>query len=252
MKKIFITLFLTAGFTAMLFGDAAEEVRKQKAQLEEMGISPGDVAVELGAEQFDEMAGPNGKTCASCHGIGGKKIRNAFAGMPRFYRDAGRVHDLDMRIKYCLEKKMGVKKAERSDEFVNFAFFVASLANGIPVATAARHTEEKKLYEQGKKLWYARTGSLDLSCSTCHEKYGGQRIRLQTLVKLNDEKVGSRWPAYRFGKDRNWTLEDRIRACYKQTRVPRPAYYSDAVLSLTEYIMVQSAGAKVKIPGLVR
>ena len=250
--KYIISILITLGVTTYLLADAAEDVKQQKAQLEELGISPGDVAVESGAETFSALKGANGKTCASCHGEGGKKIQSAFSRMPRYYKDAKDVQDLDSRIKFCMENKMKINKAERNGDFVNLAFFVASLSNDRPVATKAVHKKEKKLYAMGEKLWYARTGVLDLSCSTCHEVHGGKRIRLQTLVKLSEEKVGSRWPAYRFGKGENWTMQDRIRACYGQTRVAEPEYYSDTVTALTEYIMIQSKGAKIKIPGLVR
>jgi len=251
MKKAVVAITLTL-FATLLFGDAAEEVKKQKEQLEDIGISPGDVAIDSGKEQFDKQKGANGKTCSGCHGKGGGKIKTAFAAMPKYYNDARAVLDLDMRIKYCLEKKMAVKNFKRDSSFINYAFFVASLANGQKIRHTALHAKEKQILKKGKQLWYARSGVLDLSCSSCHETYGGKRIRLQELMVLDTEKAGKRWPAYRFGTDATWTLEDRIRACYKQTRVPAPDYHSDTVLSLSAYIMSRSKDAVVAIPGLVR
>lgn len=252
MKYFILSLLLTIGLSAMLFGDVVDEVAKQKKQMEESGISQGDLAVEQGKENFAKAKGANGKTCSTCHGANGEKVKHAFTSMPKYYKDADKVLDLDSRIKFCLQKNMDEKKVEHKDDLVNLAFYVASLSNGQKIKTKASHAKEKEMYAIGEKLWYARAGDNDFSCSTCHEVYGGKRIRLQGLMILKLDKVSYRWPAYRFSNQENWTMEDRIQGCYKQMKMPKPAHFDETVTALSEYMMIKSSGAKVQIPGFVR
>ncbi len=264
IKYVFITI-ITSGILGLAVAentvDPAEEVKKQKKLLLEiMGILPGDVIVEEGKEIFSRE-GPNGKSCVSCHGEDGKSkempLVGAYATMPKYYKDIDRVADIDLRVKSCMEKYLGYSQEEIEGKkgrklIVPLATYVAYLSNGMKFNVQPKHPKEREMYKKGEELWYARVGKMDFSCSMCHDKYGGYRIRLQTLAEPKKSKVMRYWPAYRYSKDKMWTMEDRIRGCYKQIRVTRPPFYHWAHVALQMYMAVNSNGGVVEIPGFVR
>jgi len=217
-------------FPAVLFSQsssdkAAQDVKQQREQLMAMGVVPGEVSIEEGKDAFHKN-GPNGKSCAECHGKDGAKIKDAFRSMPKFYADGKKVMDIDLRIKTCMEKNQGHEKADRKKgDFINLVVYVASLSNGKTITTSVgSDANMKEMYDLGENLWFKRVGEMDLSCAVCHDQLGGKRIRLQNLAKVKQDKVSNHWPAYRFSNDSMWTMEDRIRGCYKQIRVPEPKH----------------------------
>ncbi|WP_340690190.1 sulfur oxidation c-type cytochrome SoxA [Hydrogenobacter thermophilus] len=231
----------------------AEEVKKQKELLlKEMGILPGDVYAEQGRDMFNKPMGNAGKSCSSCHGQDGRYLRGAYAHMPRYYKDMDAVADLDTRIKYCMEKYMGVGNVKHDLNFKSIATYVATLSNGMKMDVKLTHPKEREMYEKGRELWYARVGKMDFSCAICHDTFGGQRIRLQTLAKVKEDKVATHWPAYRFSNDQLWTMEDRIRGCYNQIRVTPPPHFSWPQIALSLYMAYESNGGTIETPGFVR
>ena len=269
MRKKFLLASLFAG-ALINFSNAQEGQEPRHLEiLRELGISPADVIVDQGREYFHTLKGKTGKTCASCHGQDGEKLVGAYAKMPRYYTDINRVADIDLRIKACLEKYVGIDaKGKKGRKYiVPLAGYVASLSNGMPINVELKHPEEKRLYEYGKKLWYMRVGARDFSCAVCHEVLAGKRIRLQKLGAPVRDKLYAHWPAYRISKDKLWTMEDRIRGCYKsfflfdpekgkfdfkKNWVQRPPFYIEEIIALELYMKHAANGATLEVPGLIR
>ncbi len=269
MKKSFL---LTASALAGAFiftANAEAPTPEQLKILKEMGVSPADVIVEEGAEYFHHLKGKTGKTCASCHGQDGQNLVGAYAKMPRYYTDIKKVADIDLRIKACLEKYVGVDASGKKGRkyIVPLAGYVATLSNGMPISVELKHPEEKRLYELGKELWYKRVGARDFSCAICHDVLAGKRIRLQKLGAPVRDKLYAHWPAYRISKDKLWTMEDRIRGCYKsfflfdpkkgkfdfkKNWVQKPPFYMEEIIALELYMKKAANGATVEVPGLLR
>ncbi|WP_461831851.1 sulfur oxidation c-type cytochrome SoxA [Aquifex sp.] len=266
MKKVIFASLLGGA----LFMTKAEAPTPEQLQiLKELGVSPADVIVEEGRDYYHNLKGKTGKTCASCHGQDGANLVGAYAKMPRYYNDIGRVADIDLRIKACLEKYVGVDaKGKKGRKYiVPLAGYVATLSNGMPIQIELKHPEEKRLYELGKELWYKRVGARDFSCAICHEVLAGKRIRLQKLGAPVRDKLYAHWPAYRISKDKLWTMEDRIRGCYKsfflfdpqkgkfdfkKNWVKKPPFYIEEVIALELFMKKAANGAKIEVPGLLR
>lgn len=255
---------------AFFFKANAEAPTPEQLQiLKEMGVSPADVIVEEGREYFHTLKGKTGKTCASCHGQDGQNLVGAYAKMPRYYTDIKKVADIDLRIKACLEKYVGIDaKGKKGRKYiVPLAGYVATLSNGLPISIELKHPEEKRLYELGKELWFKRVGARDFSCAICHEVLAGKRIRLQKLGAPVRDKLYAHWPAYRISKDKLWTMEDRIRGCYKsfflfdpkkgkfdfkKNWVQKPPFYMEEIIALELYMKKAANGATIEVPGLLR
>ncbi len=275
MKKrtILASALLASGAVLGTAAVAQEQMPTHLKELLELGMHPGHSFVDEGREMFHKP-GPNGKSCATCHGQDGVKLEGAYAKMPRYYKDIGKVADIDTRILACMTKYMGYdKKDEKFMKAFNkwngpyrvpLASFVASLSNGQEINVQLNHPEEKRMYELGEKLWFMRVGARDFSCGICHTALAGKRIRLQGLPNPVKEKVYTHWPAYRFGSDRMWTMEDRVRSCYrayflylekwdeKKDWVKKPPPYSEWVIALELYMKKAANGGIVEVPGLLR
>ncbi len=273
-KRVFFISTALAGGIFLTGAIAQEQLPAHLKELLELGLHPGDAYVDEGREAFNTLKGPNGKTCASCHGKDGANLKGAYAKMPRYYKDIDRVADLDLRILSCMTEYMGFDPKDKDfkkkfDKWsgpyrVPLASFVASLSNGMKIDVKLDDPQEKELYELGKKLWFMRVGARDFSCGICHTVLAGKRIRLQGLPDPVKAKVYVHWPAYRFGSDRMWTMEDRVRSCFKayflylkkwdekKDWVKKPPPYTDWVIALELYMKHAANGGTVKVPGLLR
>ncbi len=275
MKKraFFVSAVLAGGAVFTAVSLAQQQLPTHLKELLELGMHPGHAFIDEGREMFHKP-GPNGKSCATCHGQDGKKLEGAYAKMPRYYKDIDRVADIDTRILACMTKYMGYNAKDKKfkKKFnkwsgpyrVPLATYVASLSNGMKINVQLDDPQEKKLYEYGKKLWYMRVGARDFSCGICHTVLAGKRIRLQGLPDPVKNKLYTHWPAYRFGSDRMWTMEDRVRSCWKayllyvkqwhqkKDWVKKPPPYSDWVIALELYMKKAANGATVEVPGLLR
>ncbi len=280
-KKIALAGAVLAGGAILgSYAVAQEQLPTHLKELLELGMHPGHTFMDEGRDVFHNLKGPNGKTCASCHGqdgagINGKlNLQGAYARMPRYYEDIGKVADIDLRILSCMTKYMGFDKNDK--EFmkkfnkwngpyrVPLATYVASLSNGMKINVKLEHPEEKEMYKLGEKLWFMRVGARDFSCGICHTVLAGKRIRLQGLPNPVKAKVYTHWPAYRFGSDRMWTMEDRVRSCYKayflyvnkwdekKDWVKKPPPYSEWVIALELYMKHAANGGTIEVPGLLR
>ncbi|RUM31924.1 MAG: sulfur oxidation c-type cytochrome SoxA [Aquifex sp.] len=267
MRRVVLASLL--GGALLLTSKAGAITPDQIKELKELGLSPADVIVEEGKDYYHNLKGKNGKTCASCHGQDGANLVGAYAKMPRYYTDIKKVADIDIRIKACMEKYMGLSaKGKKGRKYiVPLAAYVATLSNGMPVNVELKHPEEKRLYELGKELWYKRVGARDFSCAVCHEVLAGKRIRLQKLGAPVRDKLYAHWPAYRISKDKLWTMEDRIRGCYKsfflydpkkgnfnmkKNWVKKPPFYIEEVVALELFMKRAANGARIEVPGLLR
>ena len=272
-KRILLTSAVLAGGALLTAAVAQEQLPTHLKELLELGMHPGHAYVDEGREMF-HTPGPNGKSCATCHGQDGKKLEGAYAKMPRYYKDIDRVADIDTRILACMTKYMGYDKNDKKfmKQFkkwsgpyrVPLASYVASLSNGMKINVKLDDPQEKEMYKLGEKLWFQRVGARDFSCGICHTVLAGKRIRLQGLPDPVKQKVYTHWPAYRFGSDKMWTMEDRVRSCYKayflyvnkwdekKDWVKKPPPFSDWVIALELYMKHAANGGVVEVPGLLR
>jgi sulfur-oxidizing protein SoxA len=191
-------------------------------------------------------------------------LEGAFVELPRFFKDTGRVQDLESRLMTCMQTLQGIDTKEvttrtfRRGETGNIAAmatYVSAASKGMAFNLPQKAQAERDMYEMGKRLFFQRGGSHDFSCASCHAIDGG-RVRLQDLPNLTvnpGDGVGfAAWPAYRVGNGQMWTMQHRINDCYRQQRFPEPAFASDVTIALSVYMGVNSNGAKSIVPAIKR
>jgi L-cysteine S-thiosulfotransferase len=248
--------------------DATEkEIEKYRAMISDPMANPGFLNVDRGEILWAAKRGAKDVSLAGCDlGEGAGKLEGAFAKLPRFFADAGKVLDLEQRLLWCMENIQGldtkdVIKRRFSgpgvvSDMEDLVAFVANKSSGMPFAMPLTHAKEKEMYAIGEAMFFRRSAVMDFSCATCHAEEG-KRIRLQALPnlskpgKLAQETMAS-WPTYRVSQSQLRTMQHRLWDCYRQMRMPPPDYASDGITALTVYLTKHAEGGELLVPSIKR
>lgn len=228
--------------------------------------NPGELWVERGGKLYREKRGPKQASLEQCDfGLGPGKLEGAFARLPRFFPDSGKVEDLESRLLKCMVGLQGFDRAaviatrfsnlDRASDLEALATYVASRSNGMKMDVRLEHPAEREMYKAGEYLFFRRNGPTDFACITCHGDEG-KRIRLQDLPNMTDRRqvqaVIAGWPAYRGTHSTVRTMQHRLYDCNWQMRLPDLGYVSDMSIALTAYLNYQGNGAMIQVPGVRR
>lgn len=265
-----VALAVLAGTSPLAAQDdnTEREVEKYRQMLKaDPWSNPGLLDADRGEALWKEKRGPNNVSLEQCDlGKGPGKVEGAFAELPRYFKDAGRVMDTETRIVWCMEKLQGFahadavkrpySKANQSgSDLEALATFVATKSNGLKFAPQLDHAKEREALALGEALFNRRQGPMDFSCATCHAD-SGKRIRLQSLPFLGKpeeaRKVIGEWPAYRVSQGTVMTMQHRIADCYWQMRLPLIDYGSDVTVALATFLVNQAKGGEITAPQIKR
>jgi sulfur-oxidizing protein SoxA len=229
--------------------------------------NPGFLDVDRGEALWKTAHGPKNVSMEKCDlGKGPGVVDGAFAELPRYFADAGRVMDVESRILWCMVELQGFNKADLIKnphpgggrpvhDLGAMAVYVANKSNGMKYAAKLDNPQEKEAVAMGDAIFHRRQGPFDFACATCHAD-AGKRIRLQGLPQLADAKdareVIGDWPAYRVSSTNVMTMQHRLVDCYWQMRMPRLELGSDVSVALIAYLTDQAKGGEIKAPGLKR
>lgn len=270
----FTMLLAALAVTALGAGAMAQDAETEKGlekyramMREDPWSNPGYLDVDRGEALWTTARGPKNVTLEQCDlGKGPGKVAGAFAELPRYFEDAGRVMDVETRILWCMEKLQGfnaadlVKKphpggGQPVKELGAIATYVASKSSGEKFAARFAHPKEQEAAALGETLFYRRSGPFDFACATCHSQ-SGLRIRLQGLPFLAEkkeaQKVIGEWPAYRVSSTHVMTMQHRMYDCYWQMRMPEVELGSEASVALISFLTRQAEGGEIAAPGLKR
>ncbi len=243
---------------------ASDEIAKYRQLL--VDGNPAELWEMNGEELWAKKLGPKNASLTECDlGKGPGVIKGAYTELPRYFKDAGKVMDLEQRLIYCRMNLQGLSReeatktpfgstAKRSDIEALVAYITAA-SRGLKMHIALTHPEEKKAYEIGKKIFFYRAGAYDFACATCHGQ-NGQRIRLQDLPNILDQKNAqfayTTWPAYRVSQGEVRTMQHRLYDCFRQQRFPEPMYASDMITAVTMFLAKSADGGVYAAPALKR
>jgi sulfur-oxidizing protein SoxA len=241
--------------------------RYRRMLTEDPWSNPGLLEADRGEALWKEPRGPRHASLEACNlGKGPGKVEGAFAELPRYFADAGRVMDLEARLVWCMETLQGMDRAEilkrpysnanqRGTDLEALATFVAHKSDGMTFAPRLSHPEERAALALGEALFFRRQGPMDFACATCHGD-SGKRIRLQVLPFLSKpeeaRQVVGQWPAYRVSQGTVMTMQHRIADCFWQMRLPLVDYGSDVTVALTMYLVNQAKGGPISAPQIKR
>ncbi len=248
--------------------DTEKAIEKYRSMLrEDPWSNPGYLDVDRGEALWTTKTGPKNASFEQCDlGKGPGKLEGAFAELPRFFVDAGRVMDLETRLLWCREQLQGLSTADYVKrphpgggqpvkDVGAIAIYVASKSSGEKFAAKLDQPKEQEAVALGEALFYHRSGPFDFACATCHSQ-SGLRIRLQGLPFLAEKKEASKvigeWPAYRVSTTNVMTMQHRLVDCYWQMRLPELGMGSDVSVALISFLTKQAEGGEIAVPGLKR
>ena len=242
---------------------AADGIAEYRAMLADG--NPADLFEAKGEGLWKQARGPKNASLEKCDlGKGPGVVKGAFVELPRYFADTQKVQDMESRLLTCMETLQGFNASEIAKtafgrgEQVNMTAltaYISAESRGMSFNLPNNTVQEKTMYEVGKRLFFARSGTHDFSCSSCHGE-DNKRIRLQDLPNLTKNPgAGSgfgAWPAYRVSNGQMWSMQLRLNDCYRQQRFPYPLFGSDATIALGMYLGVNGKGGESIAPAIKR
>ena len=244
--------------------DAKKEIQKYQQMIADG--SPVELFELEGETLWKKPQGPGKVSLEKCDlGLGPGVLKGAYARLPRYFKDADRVMDLETRLLHCMSTLQGRTReeatkrvfgnADRPSEMESLSAYVAAQSRGMKMTPGVSHPKEKQSIELGRALYFHRVGAWDFSCATCHGDEG-KRIRMQDLPVLYKpqaaQATAASWPAYRVSTSSFVTLQWRMNDCYRQMRTPEPNFGSEATVALIHFITATGAGVAYAGPGTKR
>lgn len=241
-----------------------QELQKYRQMIAE--DNPGDLWVIEGEKIFKEQRGPKHASLEKCDfGMGPGVLKGAYAHLPRYFAETGRVQDLESRLVTCMERVQGFSEAaatkrvfgnaDNPSDMEYLSAYIARQSRGIPMQVNLSQPQMRQAYELGREIFYYRAGAYDFACASCHGE-SGKRIRMQDLPDLATPQgarpIYTTWPGYRVSNSELKTMEWRLTDCFRQQRMPMPKYGSEALVALTTFLAAEANGAKYAGPAMKR
>lgn len=208
--------------------------------------NPGMLWVSEGEELWERPAGPEQKSCASCHQRAEETMKGVAARYPAVAEASGELFNLEKRINHCRTTHQKAEPlAYESDELLALTAFVAHQSRGLPMNVRTDGTAEP-YFEAGRKRFHQKLGQLNLSCAQCHDDNAGRQLRGDTI----SHGLGNGYPAYRLEWQTLGSLHRRLRACSYGVRAVQFDYGSPEYLSLELYLAKRAEGLAVETPAV--
>ena len=244
-----------------------KEIERYRAMISDPMSNPGFQNVDRGEQLWSLKRGAKNVSLETCDlGVGPGKLEGAYAKLPRYFADAGKVMDLEQRLLFCMTTLQELDTKDviarrfsgpgRVSDMEDLVGFIANKSSGMKIEPQVSHPKEQEMLSVGEAMFYRRSAVMDFSCATCHAAEG-KRIRLQGLPdfskpgKAAQETMGS-WPTYRVSQSQMRTMQHRLWDCYRQMRMPAPDYASDGLTALTVFMMKQAQGGEITVPSIKR
>jgi len=264
-----VRLLITAVLATMAAGgvlaqkSASDGIAEYRAMLQDG--NPAELFEAKGEDLWSKKRGPNNASLEKCDlGKGPGVVKGAFVELPRYFSDTNHVQDLESRLLTCMETLQGFNASEiaktpfgtgEQASLEGLVAWISAESRGMKFNLPQTHAQEKTMFEVGKRLFFARGGSHDFACASCHGE-DNKRIRLQDLPNLTKQPGAGAgfgaWPAYRVSSGELWGMQRRLNDCYRQQRFPYPGFGSDATIALGVYMGVNGKGGESIAPALKR
>ena len=212
-------------------------------------VNPGLWTIEK-AQQLWSARGPNGSSCAGCHGQAAERFKTWAAGMPKWEPRLDKVLGIEEFVYRHAKASTGFDWLMQSDENTAMAVYLRFLANGQEMHVDVTSPEAKEAYERGRALTATKIGQLNFSCLDCHDpKRGGLKwIRGQWLGEQRGQL--DHFPTWRTSQQAIWDIRKRFEWCnvavWANELPPDAKEYGDLEL----YLASINAGLKLNVPGI--
>ncbi|WP_425039965.1 sulfur oxidation c-type cytochrome SoxA [Primorskyibacter sp. S187A] len=233
------------GVSELISGWHFRSDETQSLQLDDFD-NPGMIFVDQGMDQWNAVEGTENKSCATCHENVETSMKGVRAVYPKFNEEAGEVRTLAMQVNHCRTENMGAEPYKyTSGAMANMEALISVQSRGMPVNVAIDGPVQS-VWEQGKELYYTRTGQLELSCASCHEENYGNYIRAD---HLSQGQING-FPTYRLKNAKLNTVHARFKGCVRDTRAETYSPGSAEFIALELYVASRGNGLSVEGPSV--
>ncbi|GAC1413553.1 MAG: sulfur oxidation c-type cytochrome SoxA [Candidatus Velthaea sp.] len=207
--------------------------------------NPGFLWIDKGKTLWNQVAGTEGKSCASCHNAAESSMKGVGAGYPKVDAATGKLVDVEERIN--LERaRMGAPAfAWESEELLAMTAYVKLQSRGMPVKVATTGPAHA-FWLAGKQFYQTRRGQLDMSCEQCHGQNNDRKLRSETL----SQGQTNGFPTYRLSWQGLGSTQRRFRECNQQIRAEPLAFGSSEYDALELYVASRGQGLPVESPAV--
>ena len=208
--------------------------------------NPGLLTALEGEALWSDPAGPEGVSCADCHGAVEEAMAGVAARYPAWDATAGRPVDLDGRIEECrTDRQDAAPLGRESPELLALSMLVTLQSKGDPIAPPD-DPGMSVWRDRGEALFRAELGQLDLSCADCHEANPGGRLLAATIPEAHP----TGYPQYRLEWEETGSLQRRFDNCLFGVRSDPFPHGSDAYLALEVWLKARAAGMPMEAPAV--
>lgn len=219
-----------------------------RAMQQDEFANPGMLWVTRGAKLWQEPAGGDGKSCASCHGEAQASMQGVATRYPAFDQGTARLLNLEGRIIQCRGQRQHAEPLDyESEALLALTAYVRYQSRGLPVH-ATIDAQKRRDFDQGRALYYRRLGQMNLSCANCHQENWGRKLGAETISQGH----GNDYPAYRLEWQTLGSLQRRFRSCLSGIRAEMLPYGAPEYLALELYITWRGNGLPIETPGVRR
>ncbi len=210
--------------------------------------NPGMLWVARGEKLWQEPAGKESKSCASCHGDAPASMKGVATRYPLLDPGAARLINLEARIMQCRERRQQAAPLRyESDELLALTAYVAHQSRGMPVNVVV-DWQNRRNFERGREMYHRRNGQMNLSCAHCHDANWGKKLGPETISQGH----GNAYPIYRLEWQTAGSLQRRFRSCLSGVRAEMLPYGAPEYLDLELYFAWRANGLPVETPGVRR
>ncbi|WP_194096677.1 sulfur oxidation c-type cytochrome SoxA [Marivivens aquimaris] len=208
--------------------------------------NPGMLAVEDAMVAWGTAEGTENKSCADCHGAAEEGMAGVRATYPKWNDDAEEVRTLAMQINACRTENMGAEEWKYDGDDMLAMEGLISYAGRGDTINVAIDGPAQAMWEQGRDMYYTRTGQLELSCANCHEQNYGNMIRAD---HLSQGQING-FPTYRLKNAKLNGVQSRFKGCVRDTRAETYAVGSEEFIALELYVASRGNGLSVEGPSV--
>lgn len=208
--------------------------------------NPGMLQVEGAITAWSTPEGTEGKSCADCHGDAEESMAMVRATYPKWNEAAGELRTVALQVNDCRTTRMGAEawKLDGGD-LLAMEGLISMVGRGQTVDVAI-DGPVADLWEQGRELYYTRTGQLELSCANCHEDNYGNLIRAD---HLSQGQING-FPTYRLKNAQLNGVQGRFKGCVRDTRAETFSPGSPEFIALELYVASRGNGLSVEGPSV--
>lgn len=212
-------------------------------------VNPAADRIEVG-EKLLSQAGPNGKSCMTCHA----NAKTAFVGwavtMPKWEPRLNHMLGVEEFIYRHGNATTGADFRMQSTSNLDLTVYLHSLSNGKPIKVDVSSPGAQAALKRGEDLFGTKIGQFNMACADCHtpERGANKWIRGQYLGEPKGQL--DHFPNWRTSRNEVWDIRKRLQWCNIQVRAnelpPDASEYADLEL----YLKSHSQGLPLTAPNI--